>query len=59
MLVTGGINEGQKVIIESVEKELEENIDHSLEKLCCKDNLEVSGERRGAQGVFILFYFLI
>ena len=45
-------------MVEPVEKALEENIDHSLETFCCKDNLEVPGEGHGAQSVFILRVFI-
>lgn len=44
--------------IESTEKGLEENIDYSLEKLCCKDNWEVYRQGHGAKSVFILNVFI-
>lgn len=44
------------MIIELVDKRLKETIDHSLEKLWCKDNLDVSRERLGVKSVFIFWF---
>lgn len=46
------------MIIELIEKGLEENIDYFLEKFCCKDNWEVYRQGYGVKSVFILNVFI-